>query len=233
MTVLNENGLVMRFFGRLTKGAFHNEQVIILALDMKDKPGYSKVITLQRIPVEFQEELKSIIKNPRCQKVAEGHLYEYLQTVSFSSGTTNASVFDTLRGLNAIKDIPQTDVVVECGRQRFATPQEILNEIASFEAQKKLTVATPEQALNKSIDSRENLMTTRLNEQDAKIQSVRDDVSEIKAMLMKVLAPQAQATPVVKPEPVVAPAPAPIKADPSESLTADPDYMSDWAPIRA
>ena len=64
MTVLNENGFPMRFYGRVRST---NEQVVFVTLDVSGKPDFVKAILFKRIPAALQGEFTSIINSHECQ----------------------------------------------------------------------------------------------------------------------------------------------------------------------
>lgn len=173
MTVLNENGFPMRFYGRVRST---NEQVVFVTLDVSGKPDFVKAILFKRIPAALQGEFTSIINSHECQTLKTKPLYEFLQTKMFST-IPDKNVYAALIGMSVVKDLPKNEVLVECPNDEYRTVDEIRDFVNQAKSMKMAENKTNFGEVQESMTKRETILNQRLDQQDVKIDTLVNQIS--------------------------------------------------------
>lgn len=168
MTVENENGQAMRFYGRLVKS---NEQVVIVTLRCDSKPKHTKCILYKRLPPALQSEFTQIINSPACQRLKTQPLYEFLQSRTFSS-VANKNVYSTLLDLSVVRDIPSEEVNIECPYDIYKTIDQAEEEMRLYTAQQNLTKSSQENAAKQAQEALDAATRQKLEMQNTRMDSL-------------------------------------------------------------
>ena len=168
MTVENENGQAMRFYGRLVKS---NEQVVIVTLRCESKPKHTKCILYKRLPPALQTEFTQIINSPACQRLKTQPLYEFLQSKTFSS-VANKNVYSTLLDLSVVRDIPSEEVNIECPYDIYKTIDQAEEEMRLYTAQQNLTRSSQENAAKQAQEALDAATRQKLEAQTNRMDSL-------------------------------------------------------------
>lgn len=236
MTVYNQNGKALRFYGRLNSTAFKNEQVILVALEAENKPNFTKVIFIQRLPSTISGELRKIIENPRCQSLPESiPLWDYLQQQTFTE-TGNQSAYQVMMNLNCIKDIPSDEVLVECPAGEFRTPREVIDAIQLAKNRNALKKTGIENKAQNALSEREEIVSSKLNGFDNRLTQLEQLITNMASKFDAVLTGTTMSSPKEKVresvnEPVREVQPRVVAKQPIEEDI--PEYLADLPPIRS
>lgn len=175
MTVLNENGVAMRFYGRIRST---NEQVVFVTLDVSGKPDYVKAILYKHIPANLQSEFTSIINSHECQTLKTKPLYEFLQTKMFTT-IPDKNVYSALIGMSVVRDLPKNEVLVECPNDQYRTVDEVRDAVNQAKSMKMIEQKNDFGNVNQALSERETMISKRLENQDTKIEDLRGLVSSL------------------------------------------------------
>lgn len=168
MSVENENGKYMRYYGRIQKT---NEQVVIVTLRCESKPDHTKCIFFKRLPVNLQPEFTGIINSPACQGLKNRPLYEFLQGKTFSS-IMNKNVYSTLLDLAVVRDIPSKEVLVECPYDQYKTIAEIEEDIRMDAARRTVMNDSKEGEQRAAQEALDAATRAKLEEQQKRMEAL-------------------------------------------------------------